>query len=544
LPRKGLPFRSPGLYAAAVLCGCLSATAPARAQSFEQAFDPFAPKTTLWSDPFQKKPPPSSRSPRPLFQLPASGAGKTGFDASNARKRKIVKRKPGRDTAAGSPLGPPTSLAAPLAAFAQAPGTPPPETEIGPVRKKPKRKAHTEPPDPYEQIGLRTGAFDVYPAVELIGGYNSNPGQSASPHGSGLFTVAPELRVKSHWVRHELTADLRGSYTKYSPDETPTLSRPYVNGKLNGRLDVSDSVRIDGNGRLLVSTDNPGSPNNAADLAKLPVFTTFAAGAGVTRTFNRLALTLKGDTERTVYQDSTLTDGTTVSNADRQYDQFGGAVRAGYEFSPGVKPFVEAGLDRRRHDLSVDSSGYQRDSKGMSVSAGAAFKLRGTLEGEISLGYARRTYEDPRFDPVAGPIGNASLIWTIDALNTVKFTASSTIAESSTAGVPGIFYRDAAVPIDHAFRRWLIGSLKFGAGLDTYQGSSGGAPTCDCVQSVPGSGVADRVDHRYFAALGLTYKLNATAQVKGEVRQDWLTSNVSGAGYTASSFLLGVRLQR
>jgi hypothetical protein len=32
-------------------------------------------------------------------------------------------------------------------------------------------------------------------------------------------------------------------------------------------------------------------------------------------------------------------------------------------------------------------------------------------------------------------------------------------------------------------------------------------------------------------------------QVKGEFRQDWLRSNVSGVDYSASTFLAGIRLQ-
>jgi len=35
-------------------------------------------------------------------------------------------------------------------------------------------------------------------------------------------------------------------------------------------------------------------------------------------------------------------------------------------------------------------------------------------------------------------------------------------------------------------------------------------------------------DDRYMLGLGLTYKLSRWAQVKGEFRQDWLRSNVSG----------------
>ena len=121
--------------------------------------------------------------------------------------------------------------------------------------------------------------------------------------------------------------------------------------------------------------------------------------------------------------------------------------------------------------------------------------------------------------------GNASLVWTANALTTVKFTAASAIGESNVPGVSGSFYRDAGLQIDHSFRRWLIGSIKFGFGLDDYVGLS-------------------REDKRYSAGAGLTYKLNRTTQIKGEARQDWLRSNVSGNDYTASVFMLGVRFQQ
>src|SRR5262249_14908908 len=73
-------------------------------------------------------------------------------------------------------------------------------------------------------------------------------------------------------------------------------------------------------------------------------------------------VTLKGGVDRTVYQESTFTDGTTASNADRDFDRFFGELRASYELTPGVKPFVETGADRRTHDLAIDRSGVRRDS--------------------------------------------------------------------------------------------------------------------------------------------------------------------------------------
>ncbi|MGN6571356.1 MAG: outer membrane beta-barrel protein [Pseudolabrys sp.] len=533
-----------------IAAACLAAGG-ARAQTAFQFPDPLTPK--LQTDPrkpptFKKVTTPSKTQFGPPQNFaPASGAGKTGFDSTNARK-KAARRKPGATAAAEKQATAP-GAAQPLTispatpsqkpadnAFAQAPAAPPgsPPVEIGPIRKPPpKRKAHTEPPDEYTPLGIRAGAFDLYPALELIGGYATNPGASPDPKGAALYTIAPELRAQSNWSRHELKAELRGSYTGYSPDESPTLSRPYFNGKVDGRIDVRDTTRVDLGARTLVSTDNPGSPNLQAGLSKLPVFVTYGGNAGVTQRLNRFEITVKGDAERTSYQDSQLTDGTSASNQDRNYNQYTATLRGGYELTPGVKPFVEVGIDTRVHDLSTDFSGYQRNSKGFVGNVGTTFEMTRVLTGEVSVGYLTRDYDDQRFDRLKGLIGSASLVWTVDALNTVKLTGTSTLGESNIPGVPGVFYRDAGVQWDHAFRRWLIGSLKVGIGQDLYEGS----PTAT-------TDVGGRTDNRYSVGAGLTYKIDRTMQVKGEFQQNWLRSNVSGVDYTASTFLLGIRLQR
>jgi hypothetical protein len=547
--------------------------------------DPLAPN--LQTDP--RRPPVFQKFTRPgLVQLgpaanfspPASGAGSTGFDSTNFRKKQKPRgrasagnqRAPASDANAASPdtnaapadanisaangraIAP--GVAAPYVvpryqtpppdtdAFAAAPGAPP--VELGPIRKLPPK--HTEPDDPYAPLSVRAGAFDLFPAVELIGGYDTNPGRVAGGAGAAVYIVAPELRAQSDWSRHELKVDLRGSYTDYSPDETPALSRPYFNGKVDGRIDATRDTHIDLDTRLLISTDNPGSPNLQAGVAKLPVFATFGGSFGVTHQFNRFELGVKGDIERTVYQDSTLTDGTIASNADRNYNQYSGTLRGGYELMPGVKPFVEVSTDSRVHDLATDFEGFQRDSTGLTGKVGSTFELTGRLTGEIAVGYERRNYVDPRFDTLDALIGNASLIWTATALTTVKLSASSVVGESTIPGVSGIIYRDVGLQIDHALRRWLIATAKFGFGVDTYKGgidtSIGAAAICDCVISTPGDTSPDRQDLRYEIGFGLTYKLSREVQIKGEVRRDWLHSNVAGNDYTSNIFLLGLRLQR
>ncbi|HEX5509751.1 MAG TPA: outer membrane beta-barrel protein [Pseudolabrys sp.] len=488
---------------------------------------------------FRRQAPAEFGPPSSAFVPPANGAGDTGFDSTNARNKRrdtsqrpkaqsnIFAIEPPLQAPGGTPprqTPPPASASGANASFAAAgqPGQPP--VEIGPVRKPPKKRKSGED-DPYAPLGVRAGSFLLYPAIELIGGRDSNPGRVENGRGAWLYTLAPELLARSDWSRHELKAELRGSYTGYSPDETPTLSRPYFNGKIDGRIDVRHDTNINLGTRVLVSTDNPGSPNLQAGLAKLPVYTTFGGNAGLAHRFNRFELSANLDAERTEYQHSVLTDGTTASNKDRDYDQVGGTLRGSYELLPGVKPFVEAGADTRTHDLETDFSGFRRDSKGLVGKAGSSFELTRQLTGEIALGYLRRTYDDPRLPDLEGFIGQGSLTWAATALTSVKMTAASTAGESTIPGVSGILYRDLGLQVDHALRRWLIFTAKAGIGFDEYVGDI-------------------RRDKRFSLGAGLTYKFNREVQVKGEVQENWLHSNVSGNDYNATIFLLGLRLQR
>ena len=377
--------------------------------------------------------------------------------------------------------------------------------------------------DAFAQLGLRAGAFLVSPAVEIIGGYDTNPARTPGGRASPLITVAPELLARSDWVRHEVTAILRGSYTAYS--QTPEQDRPAFDGRITGRLDVTRDTALLGEGTLVVGTDNPGSPNVQAGLSRFPIYTTLGGSGGFLQRFNRVEVAVKGTVERTEYQDSQFTDGTSQSNADRDFNRYAILMRTSYELMPGIKPFVEAGYDTRIHDLPVDRAGLQRDSTGWTVRAGSSFAFWRLLTGEIAIGYLERHYVDPTLQPLRGPTLDAALVYAFSALTNVKLTASTVASETTVPGTAGVFTHNVGVELEHAFRRWLIGSVKFSYGVDNYVGSP-------------------RVDDRYALSATLIYKLNRMMQVKAELREEWLRSTVPTADYAATVMLVGLRLQR
>ena len=536
----------------------------------------------------------------PIYGSPAGfGAGDTGFDSKNTPRRKKLAQTPPQSPAGGATPQPETTFAPVQSYTSRATSKPaapkkPPVPEIHPIKaatrtgavlppppeppplSNPPPEVHpltaanrpgavlpvpppeyfdytasTPPPttpqpntltpgtvpqrqlplaagDPYAALGIRAGSFLLLPSLDLTAGYNTNPERVTGSGGAPYFIAAPELQVRSDWERHSLTADITGSYTEYGENLVPSLNVPYLSAKIDGRVDVTRDTQILLDQRFLINTDNPGSPNlrtnQQAQLAQLPLNFDVGETVGVAQQFNRLSFSLRGTFDRSTYDESLLTDGETSSNADRNFNQYAGILRAGYELDPGFKPFVELEGDERIHDEQFDRNGLQRDSVGASGKVGAAVDLFGSLTGEMAVGYVERTYQDPTLPNISGVIADGSLLWQATPLTSAKLAATSQVYETIVAGASGELSRDVSLQIDHAFQYWLVGTLKGGYGNDNYVGVF--------------------TDNRYFVSVGLAYKLTREMQIRTELRQDWLTTTEPGFTYTATTALIGLRLQR
>jgi hypothetical protein len=495
--------------------------------------DPFGGKTT---------PAPSRIGQIPQYGLPAaSGASDSGFDSLN-RNRKKPKYYPGQ-AKPKPPPGPgspppgdsklPLRLSIPPSESANKQPLPP--AMAGTVVGQPPRRRLKVDDDPFGAIGDYAGGFLLKSAVELGGGYDTNPGRTNVPKGEPFWVVAPEFLAVSNWDRHALVADLRGSFTGYGHSLPPTIdgaissaptniNRPDFTGHIDGRLDVTRDTSVLAEVRLRVSTDNPGSPNVQAGLAQYPIYTTLGGSVGVDQNFNRLNLFGGANVDRTVYQNSLLTDGTTSSNDDRNFNQYGGIGRASYELTPALKPFVEVEGDSRVHDLPLDSNGYARDSSGGYVRGGTTFEFSRLLIGEISIGYAARNYVDPRLSPLQGLLTAGSLTWTATPLTTVRFNTTTSIDETTLPGTSGVLTHLYTAEVDHDFRRWLTGIGRFTYGTMDYQGDG-------------------RVDQIYSVEGDLVYKMTRNLWIKGTLSRNILASNVVGASSASTVVMLGVRVQ-
>jgi hypothetical protein len=367
----------------------------------------------------------------------------------------------------------------------------------------------------YDQAGIKLGGFLYKPAIEIMGGYASNPGRQPNAAGSPEVVVAPELSIRSQFERYELNADMRFAYTDTTAQQT--LSHPTAEARVNGRYDVTERTHFVAEGRFLNDTlVTPG-------FAQQPRATTFGATAGDVQQFDKLEVAAKGSFDRVVFNDGMLAPNVVLNTQDRNYSQPGAQMRVSCAISPEISPFIDLGYDRREHDIKVDFNGVRRDSTGLTGRGGVALNA-GSLSGDVSVGYLVRRFDAPNMPNVAGWIADATLAWAADPTTTFVLVARSQASETPAANIFGILSRDVIVQVDHKFEPWLVGTLRAGYGQDRFVGT-------------------DRVDDRFFVAGGGVYKLSRMVQLKSDLRAEWNRSNLPMNNVLALTGLFGVRVQ-
>lgn len=406
---------------------------------------------------------------------------------------------------------------------------PPPATVTGlPSLRDPppplRRRSNAPEEDAYAPLGLRLGNVVLKPALTNSVGYDTNPQRvaGAARTGSGFSRHEVDLEVQSDWNVHELKGRLRGGYVEFFRDRD--ASRPDAEGNLDLRLDATRDTRLLLETRLRLDTQRPGSPDLNAAVTGRPLVYQYGGSAGVQHDINRLQLTLRGSVDRSDYEDARLTTGATLSQQDRNQTQYGLRLRAAYELTPGVKPFLQGEIDTRQYDQTRDFAGFARSSLGLTGRIGSTVEISRQLTGEASIGYQDRDYDDGRLRNLRGLVGDVAVLWSPTPLTTVTLRGVSELGDTTIAGSSGTTARRATLEVAHALRRNLVVTGLASFGRTDYAGQS-------LREDVTSYGA--RID----------YRITRSVAVRASFTQERLTSTAQGSDYTANVAQVGLRLQ-
>ncbi len=297
-------------------------------------------------------------------------------------------------------------------------------------------RAGLPPPEPLDQgPGIRLGSFILRPELRQGVGAESQT-YADGTHSSRIYS---ETRIRgtlaSDWSRHSLTISGSGTYQKNISGTGETQPAADISADL--RLDLAERTTADLTAGYSFYRESITDPNAVAGAASQASVDTFTGGAEISRDLGMLRGSLAAKAIRTTYGNVRLTDGSNLSQSDR--DTLAGefTARLGYQLSGALTPFVQARYRRTRYDNGVDSSGYLRSSDTYTAQAGLTADLGEKLSGEIAAGYVLRRYEDSRLPDVSGLALDATGHWSPHRGTDISLNLASQLEESTTAGVSG-----------------------------------------------------------------------------------------------------------
>ena len=340
----------------------------------------------------------------------------------------------------------------------------------------------------YEAVGLRAGAFMVWPKLNATVERNDNIFASeTNEQDDTVFHIAPEISAQSTWSRHFLSAYGRALVHRYSDFSTEDTEDYFVGA--TGRLDVLRSANI--NGALEWSRQTEPRTSAAAEDQARPIqFEVTSGYLATSREFNRMRLSARADVRSFIYLAERLNR--PQDDRDRTISTLMG--RADYAVSPDTALFAQITGNKRAYRLqnpppAAFPNFIDRDSEGFEVLAGANFEVSALARGEIGLGYLKQNFQDGRLGDIDGFGGRGQVEWFPTELVTVTLAGSRTIEDAAVIGSSGYLANNLSGQVDYELLRNVILTGQVGWGEDDYKG-------------------IDRTDKRTTAGLSATYLMN------------------------------------
>jgi hypothetical protein len=404
-----------------------------------------------------------------------------------------------------SAIGRETALADPLRA----------EAENTAIERPPRRPRED---NPFAPVGLRLGTFNVFPAIEQGIQTTIEDGESTVSSRTTL-----RLDARSDWSRHSM--NMSGFLTYEAPFSGESSDEFEFGGDLNAAVGFAGGFRGTFDASINRARESASSPIDLTATADRPYRTVGRAAVGLEHDAGLINTGVNLSAERAQYDDGTLTDGTRFSQEDRNNTLFTARLRAGYELSPALRPFIEGEIGRRIYDLDTDRSGFARDADRLGLRAGVAFDIGEKLNGEVSAGWISETFEDDRLDSVSGLRLASTLNWSPERGTSVFANLRTDVEGTTVPGSSGSLLYNAELGFSREVLENLIAEGRVGFGYRDFSGSSAH-------------------DIIYTAEAGGTWWMNRYLGFNARARYERTDASESGRNTDTISIFAGIRAQR
>ncbi|MBP2227695.1 hypothetical protein J2847_000977 [Azospirillum agricola] len=311
-------------------------------------------------------------------------------------------------------------------------------------------------PDGAASLGLLGGALAVAPKLSLHSVYTTNALKDSSRIDGVRLVTAPALTLRTGKdlfggaAGGEATGSAR--LTRYLAGGVQSLGEYLAGGSVFVR--PADGLTVTGGITVTRQQLSQGSLN-AVSGASSTVREGTKYSLGVSHAPGPLETSLRLSRDERRYA-AVSRGGQTIDLTGRDNDETIAVAKLAYKGATSFQPHLLASVNRNVYVRDTSRQFYDRDSRGWQIAAGLQAKPLAGVSVSGQLGLLRQDYDDPRFSPVVGPVGNATLRWDIAADWAATLEWSRMAAEYVYPGTPGIFVSGYGGRLSHQWSSALL----------------------------------------------------------------------------------------
>lgn len=307
----------------------------------------------------------------------------------------------------------------------------------------------------YDPMGVRADAFMFFPSVTAGLQYDSNLFASIDPVDDWALVTAPRLLIVAERANGAYELDLGAKHFAYQ--DFSSQDRTDAHARFRTSRQIRSDVKWDAAFEAARRHELKGDSFVISSAAEPIPYRDLRAETAITKTFNRLGVTIGGRVRDIAYDDVDAIGGGTLDQSFRDGTIITTTLKPFYEFSPGYRAYARIDLSRR--DYAGEGS-QDRDSEGYDARAGLEFRITPLLFGSTEIGYLSQDYSNPLIPSVDGMSTGARVMWLMTPLMTVSLFTERSVAEVASPDQEGRLDFSAGAQLDYEILRNLILSLE------------------------------------------------------------------------------------
>lgn len=357
----------------------------------------------------------------------------------------------------------------------------------------------------YDAIGTAVGGFRLYPSVTTsVEATDNYLATNTNQRGDVWLAIRPEAALRSQWQRHRLDATVFVDQSVHANLNSENAAQ--YGGAIGGAYDISRDTQLTGDVSAGSYVENRSSLGSVLGSIAPVRYSSLHAGLGLSHRLGDLTLNISSAVDDRNFSDTLLPGNVVLDQDFRDVRSIGVGGSANYDLRNGIGLIVSARYSDDRYSFRPGAPGFvpgldiNRNSSGVSVQGGVTLELSRLLIGTIQVGYLDRRYVDPRLRNFSGLSFNGNLLWNVTTLTTLRFRASRSIEDTSSAQVAGNVRSDFRFYVDHELYRYLILSGDVGYGNFRPNGVGFGGD-----EYTAGTGLRYLIDRRFSIGAGVRY---------------------------------------